>query len=127
MRNLKRGLFEDAERSSARRLKRPTHNFTSPRDGEALYYLGLALRFQGKDREAVDPLYKSTWSYAFHTAAYHQLAEISAREGNPEEALDHVNRALATNQWSGKTADLKAACCGGWDARPRPSRCRSRC
>ncbi len=109
IRNLKRGLFEDAERKFRTALKRPTRNFTSPRDGEALYYLGLALRFQGKHREAVEPLYKSTWSYAFHTPAYHQLAEISAREGNLDEALDHVNRALATNQWSGKTADLKSA------------------
>jgi tetratricopeptide (TPR) repeat protein len=109
LRNLKRGRFEEAERGFRAALQRPTHNFTSPRDGEALYYLGLTLRFQGKDREAVDPLYKATWSYGFHTAAYHQLAEISARQGRLEEALDHVDRALATNQWSGKTADLKAA------------------
>jgi tetratricopeptide (TPR) repeat protein len=109
IRDLKRGLFEDAERKFRTALKRPTHNFTSPRDGEALYYLGLALRFQGKHREAVEPLYRSTWSYAFHSPAYHQLAEISAREGSLVEALDHVNRALATNARSGKTADLKAA------------------
>ena len=109
IRNLKRGLFEDAERKFRTALKRPTHNFTSPRDGEALYYLGLALRFQGKHREAVEPLYRSTWSYGFHTSAYHQLAEISAREGRLAEALDHVSRALATNAWSGSTADLKAA------------------
>jgi len=108
IRNFKRGLFEDAERKFRTALKRPTRNFTSPRDGEALYYLGLVLRFQGKHREAVQPLYKSTWSYAFHTAAYHQLAEISAREGRFDEALDHVDRALATNQWSGRTADLRA-------------------
>ncbi len=109
IRNLKRGLFADAERIFRTALKRPTHNFTSPRDGEALYYLGLALRFQGKHREAIDPLYRSTWSYGFHTPAYHQLAEISAREGRLAEALDHANRALATNAWSGRTADLKAA------------------
>jgi tetratricopeptide (TPR) repeat protein len=109
IRNFKRGLLEDAERKFRAALKRPTHNFTSPRDGEALYYLGLVLRFQGKHREAVGPLYKATWSYAFHSPAYHQLAEISAREGNLGEALDQVNRALVTNQWSGKTADLKAA------------------
>jgi tetratricopeptide (TPR) repeat protein len=108
IRNLKRGKFEDAEHQLRTALKRPTHNFTSPRDGEALYYLGLALRFQGKHREAVEPLYKSTWSYAFHTPAYYQLAEISAREGDYAEALDQVTRALATNQWSGKAANLKA-------------------
>ena len=109
IRNLKRGLFEDAEQKFRTALERPTHHFTSPRDGEALYYLGVALRFQGKHREAVEPLYKATWSQAFHTAAYHQLAEISAGEGRLEEALEHVDRALVTNQWSGKTADLKAA------------------
>jgi tetratricopeptide (TPR) repeat protein len=109
IRNLKRGLFADAEQRFRTALKRPTYNFTSPRDGEALYYLGLALRFQGKHREAIEPLYRATWSYGFHTPAYHQLAEISASAGQLEEALDHVNRALATNAWSGKTADLKAA------------------
>jgi tetratricopeptide (TPR) repeat protein len=109
IRNFKRGMFEDAEQKFRTALKRPTRNYTSPRDGEALYYLGLALRFQGKHQEAVAPLYKSTWSYAFHTPAYYQLAEISARQGNYAEALDHMKRARATNQWSERTADLKAA------------------
>ena len=109
IRNFKRGLFEDAETKFRKALKRPTHNYTSPRDGEALYYLGLALRFQGKHEEAAAPLYKATWSHAFHTPAYYQLAEISAREGHYEEALDHIARARATNQWSERTADLKAS------------------
>lgn len=109
IRNLKRGRFEDAEHGFRTALKRPTHHYTSPRDGEALYYLGLALRFQGRQEEAVAPLYKATWSYAFHTPAYYQLAEISAGSGKYAEALDHISRARATNQWSERTADLQAA------------------
>ena len=38
IRNFRRGLFEDAEKRFRTALKRPTHNYTSPRDGEALYY-----------------------------------------------------------------------------------------
>jgi len=102
-------MYEAAERHLRTAVKRLTHDYTSPRDGEALYDLGLALRFQGRLGEAYDALYKATWSAAFHTAAYYQLAEIDCRRGDFERALAHLDRSLSTNTTNAKARNLKAA------------------
>lgn len=109
IRKLKAGDFSTAENHFRLAVDRATRSYTSPRDGEALYYLGLVLRYQGRDEEAVAPLYRSSWSYAFHSPAFYQLAEISAARGDYESALDRIDRALATNQWSARSLSLKAA------------------
>jgi tetratricopeptide (TPR) repeat protein len=105
----KRGMFEDAEKRFQTAVERVTHNYTSPRKGEAHYYLGLVQRRLGKVKSAYDALYKATWSQAFHTAAYHQLAEMECEKRNYSVALDHITRAIATNNWSVKSLNLKSA------------------
>lgn len=106
---LKRGLFERAADTFRTALTRATRGYTAPRDGEAYYYLGLALRGQGDWDGAYDALYRATWSHAFHTAAYYQLAEINCRRGDLSTALEHVNRSIATNAWNTKALNLKCA------------------
>jgi tetratricopeptide (TPR) repeat protein len=105
----KRGMFEDAEKCFQRAIDRATYNYTSPRDGEAFYYHGLVQKFLGKYDAAYDDLYKATWSYGSHTAAYYHLAEIACIRGEFDTALGHIDRALATNAWNTKAMDLKAA------------------
>jgi tetratricopeptide (TPR) repeat protein len=105
----KRGLFKQSEERLNHAIKRVTKNYTSPRDGEAFYYLGLALKAQGKYKAAYDAFYKATWSYAFHTAAYYHLAEIDCIRGNFATALKHINRSIATNAWNTKAINLKSA------------------
>ncbi|MDR3141484.1 MAG: DUF5107 domain-containing protein [Tannerellaceae bacterium] len=99
--------WEQAEkylRTAATRLKM---NYTRPKNCEALYYLGVALQELGKTDEAYDWLYQSAWGYAWHTAAYYQLAEIDCRRGNYEVALDHINRSLSTNTDNIRALNLK--------------------
>ena len=105
----KRGMFKEAEERFYAAVARASRNYTSPRSGEASYYLGLVQRFLGRRKSAYDALYKATWSQAFHTAAYHQLAEMACEKGHYSVALDHVERAVVTNGWSVKSLNLKAA------------------
>ena len=105
----KRGLFKEAEQCFRTAIERATKNYTSPRDGEAHYYYGLVLKFQGKYDAAYDALYKAAWSYGFHTAAYYHLAEIDCIKGDFTTALKHINRSIATNAWNTKALDFKAA------------------
>ena len=62
---IKRARFEDAEKCLRKALERLTDKYTSPKDGEAFYYLGVALKVQGKNDEAYDNFYKATWSAAW--------------------------------------------------------------
>ncbi len=103
----KRALFEKAEEKLTRAIQRTSYNYTSPKNNEAYYQLGLALKAQGKLDAAYDNFYKATWDYTFHTAAYYQLAEISCIKQDFTTALDHINRSLATNQLNNKALNAK--------------------
>ena len=78
-------------------VDRITSNYTRPKDSEGLYYLGIALRAQGKIDSAYDYFYNASWNYAWNSAAYYQLAEIDCQRGNSEKALNHLNRSLLTD------------------------------
>ena len=91
-------------RTAATRVKA---NYTRPKNCESLYYLGIALRELGKIDEAYDWLYQSSWDYAWHTAAYYQLAEIDCHRGDFKIALDHVSRSLTTNTENIRALNLK--------------------
>jgi len=106
---LRKGMYEEAEKHLRRAVKRATWNYTHPRDTEPLYYHGLALRSLGRLEEAYDALYEATWDDAFSSTVYYQLAEIAALGGRQAEALQHVDRALATNALDLKALDLRAA------------------
>ena len=49
---IKGGRFADAEAYLRKALERDTASYTTPKDGEPIYYLGLALKAQGKLDEA---------------------------------------------------------------------------
>lgn len=100
--------WKDAEAYLRRAVRRATWNHTRPKDGEALYYLGISLREQGRNEEAFDAFYRASWSLAWSAASYLQLAELNCHEGAFGEALDHVNRSLGTNGSNLLAMNLKA-------------------
>jgi tetratricopeptide (TPR) repeat protein len=63
----------------------------------------------GDFEEAYKNLYQATWSYAYHSAAYYQLAEIDCMRDNYEQALNHLDRSISTNSNNTKASNLKAA------------------
>jgi len=105
--HIKGKRWHEAEEVLHKAVTRITSNYTRPKDGEALYYLGLVLKIQGKMDEAYDMLYRATWSTAWHTPAYYQLAEIDCRRHNFKTALNHLDRAITTNADNLKALNLK--------------------
>lgn len=106
---LKRGQFPEAEERLRVAVERVTGSQTNPKDGEALYHLGVALESQGKVDAAYDLFYKATWSQAWHSAAHYHLAEIDCRRGDLSRALLHLERSLQTNRLNSRALSLKAA------------------
>jgi tetratricopeptide (TPR) repeat protein len=105
----RRGSFIKAEQRLQSAIERATKNYTSPRDGEALYYFGLVEKAVGNEEAAYESLYKATWSQAWHSAGFYQLAELTGLKGDFEKALEFANRSLSTNTSNGAALDLKAA------------------
>lgn len=89
-------------------VERITSHYTRPKDGEGLYYLGIALRALGKEAEAYDYLYRASWSAAWHTAAYFQLAEMDCMRKDYPTALEHLNLSIATQTDNMRAQNLKA-------------------
>jgi tetratricopeptide (TPR) repeat protein len=101
--------FADAERFFRKALERLTERYTTPKDGEALYYLGLTLKAQGRTDEAFDVLYRSTWSMAWRAAGYYSIAEIAALRGDFPAALRFADQSLHANALNLRALTLKAA------------------
>jgi tetratricopeptide (TPR) repeat protein len=109
IREFKEYRFAESEQYFRKALERLTANYTAPKNGEAFYYLGLALKAQDKLQEAFDTFFKATWSEAWRSPAYVSLAEIATRKGELSPALDYVNRALQANALNVRASTLKAA------------------
>jgi len=107
--SIKRAVYKEAEEKLRRAVERATKNYTRPKDGEALYYLGITLRAQGKIGEAEDFFGRAAWSFAWRAASLHQLAELACMGGNFKKALELAEESLETNSLNNKALDLKAA------------------
>ncbi|MFZ5833286.1 MAG: DUF5107 domain-containing protein [Planctomycetota bacterium] len=105
----KRALYAEAEAHLKAAVARITKNYTRPMDTEALYYLGIVLRAQGKDADAVDTFERAAWSPPWYSAANQALAEMASHRGEFEASLVHVDRAISGNTSNPELWDLKAA------------------
>ncbi len=105
----RRGLMDQAEARFRAAIARATRNYTRPRDGEAYYYLGLTLSAKDKKADALEALYRASWSYAWRSASRYLLAELASRDGDYAKALEHIRAALSTNAEDTKALALESA------------------
>ena len=101
--------YTDAEKYLRTAIARLTDKFTTPKDAEAIYYLGATLKAEGKTGEAYTNFYKATWSQAWKAAGYYSLAEIATARGEMTAALDFVDRSIDSNALNIRAQNLKAA------------------
>ena len=105
----KKARYDEAEQFLRKALERTTDRYTSPKDGEADYYLAATLKAQGKLEEAYKHFYKATWNQGWKAAGYYGLAEIATERGDMTAALDFVNRSIDSNALNIRAQNLKAA------------------
>jgi len=102
-----RGEFDRAEQHLRKAIARQTGRNANPADGEAFYHLGLCLRYLGRDAEAYEAFYKSTWNQAWTAAGYHALAEIDCGREDWPSGLAHLNESLRFNTDNLRARNLK--------------------
>ena len=105
----KKARYAEAEKYLRTALARLTAQFTDPKDGEAIYYLGATLKAEGKTDEAYTNFYKATWSEAWKAAGYYSVAQIATARGDMTAALDFVDRSIDSNALNIRAQNLKAA------------------
>lgn len=106
---LRKGRFDLAEKFLRKAVSVSQKRNLNPYDCEPIFNLGLALRYQGRNSEAYNYFYKSTWDSSFADAGYFSCAQISALEGRLEDALYEVERSLRHNLDNQKARALKVA------------------
>lgn len=106
---LRRGQFAAAATFFQLAIQRQTRRNPNPAEGDAYYYLGLALEFQEQLEEAYACYYKATWNYAWRSAAYYHLAQIDCRRHEFHRALEHLEESLKTNVDHLKSRNLQTA------------------
>ncbi len=106
---LRAGRFADAEAYLRKALERSTKNYTTPKDEDAFYYLGLALKAEGKDDEALNQFSKSTWSAAWRSPGYFEMAQIATLHHNDDAAIRYVGSSLEANTENVRALALRAS------------------
>ncbi len=106
---IRKGRFAKAEEYLRKAVKLSQKRNPNPYDGEPIYNLGLALKYQGKTEEAYERFWKATWNKGWADAGYFEAAKISVAQGRYEDALDEINRCLNNNWHNHKARALKAA------------------
>lgn len=109
IRELRRARYAEAEKHLRTAVDRLTAKYTTPKNAEPLYYLGVALKGQGRYDEAYDAFFKASWSQEWRAPSYFALAEISTLRGDSNGALEQVNRSLDANALNVRAYGLKAA------------------
>ena len=105
---LRKGRFELAEKFLLKSVNVIMRRNPNPYDGEPLFNLGVALKYQRKYDEAYSRFFKSTWNAAWQDAGYLECARISANQGRLEDALDETRKSLNRNWHNHDARALRA-------------------
>lgn len=106
---LRNAKYTSASTYFRKAIERLTAQYTTSKNAEPFYYLGVALKNQGRMEEAFTAFYKATWSQEWKAPAYYSLAEIASLRGDFPAALDLVDHALDANALHVRAYGLKSA------------------
>lgn len=91
---IRQGEWEKAEKHLLRAQARLSHDYTTVKNTEALYYLGYVYRMTGRSGKAEDMYWAATWTPDFKHRAFYELAVLSVKEKNYDNAFDRITESL---------------------------------
>lgn len=107
--HVQRGEAGRAVRHLRRAVTAATRLDANPRDAECYHALGLALRLAGDTTGAHEAFGRATWVRAWQPAAFLAMAEMCAARGEPEAALDYLDKAIVADAEAAAPRDLRIA------------------
>src|SRR5690606_34469803 len=106
---LRKAKFSEAEQYFQKAVDTLLERNPNPYDGEPLFNLGLSLKYQGKYVKTYNAFYKSTWNAAWQNTGYFHIAQFDCINGDLQEALIHIDKAISRNTEDHKALHLKIA------------------
>ena len=121
--HLRRGEFSEAEPFFRKAIERLTRRNANPYDGEAYYNLGLCLRHLGRDDEAYDAFYKSTWNQAWNPPRTMPLRKLIVAGKTGLRRWNILTIPFASERTISARAISKHSSCANWARPQKPKRC----
>lgn len=105
---IRQGEWAKAETHLLRAQARLSHDYTTVKNAEALYYLGYVYQMTGRPEEAEDAYWKTTWTPAHKHRAFYELAVLAAKNNHYPRASDLIDRSLEVGARDVQALALKA-------------------
>ena len=102
--------WDEAAKFLSNAVARATANYIQPKDGEAWYYLGVALKAKGELVQARNAFEKAVWNPAWQAPGHYALAEIACQNGLFQRPENHAERSFHAGGGA-SAAGLCAAIC----------------
>ena len=105
---IRQGEWEKAEQHLLRAQARLSHDYTTVKNTEALYYLGYLYQMTGRNQQAEDAYWAATWTPEFKHRSFYELAVMAVRKQNYPDALDKITQSLYVGGRDLQALTLKA-------------------
>lgn len=105
---IRQGEWVKAEKHLLRAQARLSHDYTTVKNTEALYYLGYLYQMTGRNQKAEDAYWAATWTPEFKHRSFYELAVMATREQNYPKALDMITQSLYVGGRDLQALTLKA-------------------
>lgn len=105
---IRQGKWEKAALHLNRAQVRLSHDYTTVKNTEALYYLGYLYQMTGNTAKAVDAYWAATWSPDFKHRSFYELAVLAVKDKNYKQAMDMITQSLYVGDRDLQALTLKA-------------------
>lgn len=105
---IRQGKWELAEQHLLRAQARLSHDYTTVKNTEALYYLGYLYQMTGNIDKAIDAYWSATWTSDFKHRSFYELAVLAVKEKDYKQAMDMIIQSLYVGGRDLQALTLKA-------------------
>ena len=116
---IRQGKWEKAEQHLLRAQTRLSHDYTTVKNTEALYYLGYLYQMTDNIGKATDAYWAATWTPDFKHRSFYELAVLAVKDKDYKRAMDMIIQSLYVGGRDLQALTLKAyilricVCVGG--------------
>lgn len=105
---IRRGEWEKAAQHLQRAQARLSHDYTTAKNTEALYYLGYLYQMIGNNAKAEEAYWAATWTPDFKHRSFYELAVLAVKDKDYKKAMEMITQSLYVGVRDLQALTLKA-------------------
>lgn len=105
---IRQGDWEKAAQHLQRAQARLSHDYTTVKNTEALYYLGYLYQMIGNNAKAEEAYWAATWTPDFKHRSFYELAVLAVKDKDYKKAMEMITQSLYVGVRDLQALTLKA-------------------